>query len=440
MAGHSATEIARSGKQQERITIAFLTLAWFFILLRIWTRTCVISNFGWDDSIMILAGLIFTVYCAATLYIEANGGGTHITEVVHLQLLTKWAVASEACYVLTMMVLKISLGIFFARIVVQRWHLMSIYVTVGVNIFSSAAAFFYVFFRCGANLDKYVVHQLAGRCTPHRLDLFMAYQQAAFTTLTDLLFLTLPVLILWNANMDRRSKISIGFILCLAALGCICSTIRFRYIDGLTQIDDFFWNVVNISIWSTIEAGACTIAGCLATLRPLFKRAVRQARESTVLSGCVKQISRSLRSGSHSRPNSDDPSCVPHSKTAASNPKSQYYGADRKTPATRATAEPEFFEYLVPPGSEVIPLSSDLGTKRSSTEPILGRSEPTPFFEPHWPHRPKAYRTKHERKRQSLHGSWALQRGTADDGRTFFERPISAPVSPDSFRYIGEAV
>lgn len=42
-----------------RITIAFLILSWVFILLRVWTRTMVIANFGWDDSIMILAGVSF---------------------------------------------------------------------------------------------------------------------------------------------------------------------------------------------------------------------------------------------------------------------------------------------------------------------------------------------------------------------------------------------
>lgn len=33
----------------------FLALAWFFILLRIWTRTWIIASFGWDDAAMILA-------------------------------------------------------------------------------------------------------------------------------------------------------------------------------------------------------------------------------------------------------------------------------------------------------------------------------------------------------------------------------------------------
>jgi hypothetical protein len=119
---------------------------------------------------------------------------------------------------MAMMTLKISLGIFFARIIVKPWQLGLIYVNVGINIFSSAAAFFYCLFRCGADLDNYVIQQLYDRCTPQTLDRFVAYQQAAVTTLTDIVFVVLPVFILWNANMSRSSKISVGFILCLAAL------------------------------------------------------------------------------------------------------------------------------------------------------------------------------------------------------------------------------
>lgn len=54
---HGLDELARASEQQERITIAFLALAWVFIFLRVWTRTWVIASFGWDDAIMILAGV-----------------------------------------------------------------------------------------------------------------------------------------------------------------------------------------------------------------------------------------------------------------------------------------------------------------------------------------------------------------------------------------------
>lgn len=53
---------------------------------------------------------------------------------------------------------------------------MLIYITLGVNVFSSAAAFFYVIFRCGHDVDRYVLQQLKEQCAPRGLDRFMAYQ------------------------------------------------------------------------------------------------------------------------------------------------------------------------------------------------------------------------------------------------------------------------
>jgi hypothetical protein len=57
---HGFDELSQAGEQSERITIAFLALAWFFIILRVWTRTWIIASFGWDDATMILAGVCLT--------------------------------------------------------------------------------------------------------------------------------------------------------------------------------------------------------------------------------------------------------------------------------------------------------------------------------------------------------------------------------------------
>jgi hypothetical protein len=57
MPKHNQTDLAWSGEQQERITIAFLVLAWAFISLRVWTRTYIISNFGWGELYRIVVTL-----------------------------------------------------------------------------------------------------------------------------------------------------------------------------------------------------------------------------------------------------------------------------------------------------------------------------------------------------------------------------------------------
>jgi hypothetical protein len=302
-----------------------------------------------------------------------------------------------------MMTLKISLGIFFARIVVRSWQLIVIYATIGINIFSTTAAFFYALFRCGPNLNAYVTNQIVNNCTPRHLDRFMAYQQASFTTLTDLIFLALPVFILWNANMSRRSKVSVGLILCLAALGCICSILRFRYVDGLTRTDDFFWHAVNIAIWSTIECGASIIAGCLATMRPLMKLLI--ARTGS-------HISRTLgHSHSHSHSTTPAPSNPnPHSTHSHSTHSASVSSKSKSASDQTSTLPPTFLECLARPGEEVIALGE---YRTESTERILlGRNDDAVLEFP-WPVKGEERRVK----RQTVHAQWTLRKGVAGDGR-----------------------
>lgn len=57
MAVHDSQSLSSRGRAQANVAVVFLTLAWAFVALRVWTRTYVISNFGWDDTTMILAAV-----------------------------------------------------------------------------------------------------------------------------------------------------------------------------------------------------------------------------------------------------------------------------------------------------------------------------------------------------------------------------------------------
>lgn len=370
MAIHDSDTLRKSGQRLQNVTIVFFVLAWFFIGLRTWTRSYIIANFGWDDSVMILSGVVFTAYCACLFYIEANGGGTHVTDLKQLNNLTKRAVASESAYVATIFVMKISVGIFFIRIVVKRWQRILIYTTLVVAGISSAGSFFYVLFRCGPDMDQYVLRQLNDKCTPRNLDRFFAFQHASFAFLTDCIFVLLPIAILWNSNMSRRSKLSVGFILSLAASGCVCSAIRFRYVDGLTQIDDFFWNATNISIWSTIEAGAGIMSGCMATLSPLVKQLSSQFR-------ALRSLPSRYLVGSHSQSHSGASS----GGTIYSDPKAsiglevQSHKIQRPRKSHRASTEYHHHRQVSPPR-----FSQSAG--RGSEDVILSRDETIELFKP----------------------------------------------------------
>lgn len=234
---------------------------------------------------------------------------------------------------------------------------------------------------------------------------------AVFSTLTDLVFVVLPIMVLWNANMDRKSKFSVGLILCLAASACICSMIRFQYVDGLTQIDDFFWNATNIAIWSTIECGASIIAGCLATLRPLLKRMFTTAGA----------ITKSLRSSTSQSNGSSR-------RTDGSTSTTTHISSNEQKRGDSCTDKPTFAEFIAERG-EVIELSNHVGRERESQDRILREYE-RPALEFPWPAKviggsaePVRYAPLH-----SKHRNWTSRHRVRAHGDASQRQP-SAPSS-----------
>ncbi|EMD58572.1 hypothetical protein COCSADRAFT_264020 [Bipolaris sorokiniana ND90Pr] len=345
-----------------RLIIAFLILSWIFISLRVYTRTVIISNFGWDDTAMVSVGAIFTVYCGTIIYIFHHGGGTVIADFDQLNRLMKIATVSESSYVLTMMLIKISLAIFFARIVVKRWHLTVICVFVTLSIISSICTYLYIFLRCGPDLDQYLIRELIRDCTPIQLDIFMAYQQAVFNSVTDIAFLFMPALVLWNSPMERRAKISVGIILVVATLGAVCSLIRFKYIKGVLKNGDYFYQAVHICMWSTIEVGTCIIAGCTATLRPLMKVALVQVQVTLPLSRLgsgAPPTSSTLKSSQQSNHRSSR-------MIRISDNDLEYGNADPTGSTLLLPKTPEFVELIVRPDPVILAPAAD------NTQPRTG--------------------------------------------------------------------
>lgn len=80
--------------------------------------------------------------------------------------------------------------------------------------------------------------------------------------------------------MPLPAKISAGCILALGGIGAVISLVRMKYIGGLAPGPDFFINAIDISLWSITEPGIGITAASLATLRPLFRCCMANARSA----------------------------------------------------------------------------------------------------------------------------------------------------------------
>ncbi|GME31676.1 hypothetical protein GTA08_BOTSDO11494 [Neofusicoccum parvum] len=269
MAYHPFSETESKAPTELAVCIVFLVLTYLSVGARCYVRLCIIKSFGWDDALMVVALVFFNVWAISIIVIAYEfGGGTRV-DVIGTAM--HWIIVSETFYVITAMMVKLSLGIFFLRIVIKPWQRAMVYTVMILIALTSIFFFFFLIFLCG-NPKDYLIRYIYDQCAPRHVQTALAYLSAALGAAADWTYALIPIQIVVQANMDLRSKLSVLSILSLGTAGCVCSTIRLKYIGGLVSPDEFFWNAAMISVWSGIECGAGITAGSLATLRPLVKR------------------------------------------------------------------------------------------------------------------------------------------------------------------------
>jgi hypothetical protein len=127
---------------------------------------------------------------------------------------------SEMFYILSMLFLKITLAIFFLRIMVSTWQRRIVYAAVGLSTTFNLGYLFFVIFQCGipAGPSMFFIRRVTGQCTTSAQILGVSYAHAGITTTTDLIFGILPIPMLKHTTMNQREKITVSFILILAAV------------------------------------------------------------------------------------------------------------------------------------------------------------------------------------------------------------------------------
>jgi len=275
--------------------ISFLGASWLAVTLRIFTRVLLINSFGTDDSVMLLTLVFYSVYCAAAVTCSLIVSGRNTLTMGQLTLSVQWLLVMEVFYIVTMMTLKISIGIFFLRIAFRTWHRRIVYVALGFSTLFSVAYLFFSIFQCGyfTSALAFFLKRVADECVSREANFATALTVGIITTLTDMSFAILPFAVLHGAAINKREKFIVGFILTLASVGCVASMIRLRYVQYLGDPGyTFYATSTPVMVWSAIEAGLGITAASLATLRPLVQRFLNIAR--------APQSLRALRNSSYS--------------------------------------------------------------------------------------------------------------------------------------------
>ncbi|KAL4951800.1 hypothetical protein BDW69DRAFT_186063 [Aspergillus filifer] len=96
---------------------------------------------------------------------------------------------------------------------------------------------------------------------------------------TDIGIISLPVALLWNAQIPTRRKIVLIAILSLTVVIIIVSIVRVAVVATKTELIEPTW----LWMWSFIEETVANMIACVASFRQLFIKLGRAGRSSTPL-------------------------------------------------------------------------------------------------------------------------------------------------------------
>ncbi|GME33329.1 Integral membrane protein [Neofusicoccum parvum] len=272
----------RSG-QVLAINVAFFSLTWIIMMARVYTRAYLIKSFGADDWTMLAALLLLTGYLICQLGGVTYGTGRYDKDLApedRMRALRYWWFC-ELFYTSATCMLKCSVGLFLLRIAVKRAHILTIHIMNGATILLSVAYFFVFIFQCNPVSSFWTIKPNNEHCLPIEAIAGISYGAAALGSVSDWTFGVLPGFIVWDLQMNKRTKLVVVGILAFAAIGSTATIIRMPYIKGFEATHDFLYESTDIAIWSTIEPGIGMTAACIATLRPLLQHVLHRTGLST---------------------------------------------------------------------------------------------------------------------------------------------------------------
>ncbi|KAJ4373178.1 hypothetical protein N0V83_003470 [Neocucurbitaria cava] len=255
------------------LVISLIILSYITVGLRLWVRYRITKSPGWDDAAMVATLLLFTCYCSFILVITFRSQQRKLFNIEDIHVTLIYVQLSEIFYILTTTLLKVSLGLFFLRILTKRWQTLIFHVVLGI---SATYGLFYVFvtiFQCGdpAKLADSLLGSKA--CLPSAFLLTTGYMYGVINVIADWTFVLIPISVLIDSDLDRRAKISVSVVMGFGAIGSVSSILRMVYLKGiLFGGGGLTATSIKATIFATAEPGTGIIAASIAILRPLIRK------------------------------------------------------------------------------------------------------------------------------------------------------------------------
>ncbi|KAL8991625.1 MAG: hypothetical protein Q9169_007809 [Polycauliona sp. 2 TL-2023] len=273
---------------------ALVTTALASTILRVWVRTRLTRNIGWDDGHIIIA-MITTVFGGGLITASVIGGGlgrhSYYLEQEQLRHFTIFGWADWIQTFITLMFTKTSICLFLLRIVDNKRTRMAIY---GLIIFLVVITIVTASFFLGVcrPLTAYWTPNKEGHCLSDQVIENVIIAQGVITIVSDLICAAFPIFFLRGLRVKLRTKIALCGLMGMGVITAICCIVR-TILTPAVHAHDVTWAISANVGWRLPEVNIGIVCANAPVLRPLYL--FFRGRLATQQSGSVTTYSKSKR-------------------------------------------------------------------------------------------------------------------------------------------------
>ncbi|KAK8057055.1 integral membrane family protein [Apiospora saccharicola] len=271
--------------------IATTSVALITVLARLWVRLTMVHKMGSDVSLTYLPSFDFIVerinqdwamIIAMTLSLAGlgvvipqvyYGAGRHIVylapDVATMGL--KINFVSQAVYLWAIPAVKMSIGLFLLRIAPNKIYRRMLQGVMVFTMVYTMFCFLTLLLQC-TNLAILWDPTVQATCWSKGTLQMLSHVNSIINIVTDMFFAVLPAPMLWNVQINMRTKASLICIMGLGVFAVAAALIKSLFLSNYGKTGDFLWDSTDLTIWISAECNTGIIAACLPCLKPLFKR------------------------------------------------------------------------------------------------------------------------------------------------------------------------
>ncbi|KAK1709752.1 uncharacterized protein BDZ83DRAFT_591781 [Colletotrichum acutatum] len=246
-----------------------LALTIFLVIttgLRLWARSAN-RKLGWDDLTIALAGATAIIRFAFVVLQWKRGNGRHRVYLSDhdYMIINMYGWWGQMLLFISVAFLKVSICLLILRIKDSKVLKCLLHVIMAGVLITNFGVVIILIAECqpiGFWRGKSAV------CWPTHIRIYFIYATIAYSVLTDLICSLLPLVVIWNVKIPRRTKIS---VCCLMGLGLVATGFGVARAASLgISTSDLSWAYCIAGIWSNLELFLGIIAANLALSRSIY--------------------------------------------------------------------------------------------------------------------------------------------------------------------------